>query len=92
MGTILLNYDFKLKFISSKQIAHADSLSRLIPTQKELLEDSVIAVLRIDSEIKTMINNVIYELPVTLLEIKTEAVNNEFIKTTKQKLSRGDVT
>ena len=32
------------------------------------------------------------ELPVTLLEIKTEAVNDEFIKTTKQKLSRGDVT
>ena len=69
-----------------------DSLSRLIPTQKELLEDSVIAALHIDSEVKTMINNTIYELLVTLLEIKTEAVNDEFIKTTKQKLSRGDVT
>ena len=39
-----------------------------------------------------MINNPIRELPVTLLEIKTEAVNDEFIKTPKQKLSRGDVT
>ena len=87
-----MNYDFKLKFLSSKQIAEADSLSRLIPTQKELLEASVIAALRIDSEIKTMINNTIRELPVTLLEIKTEVVNDEFIKTTKQKLSRGDVT
>ena len=86
------NYDFKLEFLSLKQIEHADGLSRLIPTQKELLEDSVIAALRIDSEIKTMINNTIRELPVTLLEIKTEALNNEFIKTTKQKLSRGDVT
>ena len=47
---------------------------------------------RIDSEIKTMINNTIRELPVTHLEIKTEAVNYEFIKTTKQKLSRDDVT
>ena len=87
-----MNYDFKLALISSKQIAHAEGLSRLIPTQKELLEYSVIAALCIDSEIKIMINNTIRELPVTLLEIKTEAVNDEFIKTTKQKLSRGDVT
>ena len=48
--------------------------------------------LRIDREIKTMINNTIREVSVTLLEIKTEAVNDEFIKTTKQKLSRGDVS
>ena len=87
-----MNYDFKLKFLSSKQIAHADGLSRLIPTQKELLEDLVIATLRIDNEIKTMINNTIRELQVTLLEIKTEAVNDEFIKITKQKLPREDVT
>ena len=86
-----MNYDFKLEFLSSKQIAHADGLSRLIPTQTEL-EDSVIAALRIDSEIETMINNTIRELQVTLLEIKIEAVNDKFIKTTKQKLSRGDVT
>ena len=87
-----MNYDFKLEFLSSKQIAHVNGLSKLIPTQKELLEDSVIAALQIDREIKTMINNTIRELPVTLLEIKTEVVNDEFIKTTKQKLSRGDVT
>ena len=55
-GTIVLNYDIKLEFLSSKEIAHVDGLSRLIPTQKELLEDSVIAVQRIDREIKTMIN------------------------------------
>ena len=85
-------YDFKLEFLSSKQIAHADGLSRLISTQKELLKDSVIAALRIDCEIKTIINNIIRELPVTLLAIKPEAVNDEFIKTTKQKLSRGGVT
>ena len=87
-----MNYDFELEFLSSKQIAYADGLSRLISTQKELLEDSVITVLRRDSEIKTVINNTIRELPVTFLEIKIEAVNDEFIKTTKQKLSRGDVT
>ena len=50
------------------------------------------AALRIDSEIKTILNNTVRELPITHLEIKTKAVNDEFIKTTKQKLSRGDVT
>ena len=38
-----------------------------------------------------MISNTIRELPVTLQEIKTEAVNDVFIKTTKQKLSCRDV-
>ncbi len=75
-----MNYNFKLEFLSSKQIVHADGLWRLIPTQKKLLEDAVIAALRIDSEIKTMINNTIRELPVT-------TGNDEFIKNTKQKLS-----
>ena len=45
------------------------------------------AALHIDSEIKTIIKNTLSELPVTLPKIKTEAVNDEFIKTTKQKLS-----
>ena len=39
-----------------------------------------------------MIKNTIRELPVILLEIKKEPMNDEFIKTTKQKLSQGDVT
>ena len=30
-GTILLNYKFKIEFLTSKNICHADSLSRLIP-------------------------------------------------------------
>ena len=30
-GTILLNYNFKIKFLTSKNICHAHRLSRLIP-------------------------------------------------------------
>ena len=33
LGTILLNYNFKIEFLTSKNICHADSLSRLIPRQ-----------------------------------------------------------
>ena len=30
-GTILLNYNFKIEYLSSKNICHADGLSRLVP-------------------------------------------------------------
>ena len=45
-GTILLNYNFKIEFLTSKNICHADSLSRLIPKNTEVFEDSIIAALR----------------------------------------------
>ena len=45
----------------------------------EPLEDSVIASLQTDCEIKNMMLNTIRELPVTLQEIKREANEDEFI-------------
>ena len=84
-GTILLNYNFKLERLPSIQIGHADGLSRLIPSQSEPLEDSVIASLRTDCEIKNMMLNTIRELPFTLKEIKREVQEDEFISDTKQK-------
>ena len=44
--TILLNYNFKIEFLTSKNICHAYSLSRLIPKNTEVFEDSIIATLR----------------------------------------------
>ena len=44
-GTILLNFNFKIEFLTSKNICHVDSLSRLIP-QNTVFEDSIIATLR----------------------------------------------
>ena len=45
-GTILLNYNFKIEFLTSKNICHANSLSRLVPKNTEVFEDSIIATLR----------------------------------------------
>ena len=71
-----------------KQISHADGLSRLVLKYSEPFEDTIIAALRTDCEIKSMIANTIKELPVTLLEIKSVAMNNEFITNIKQKKKR----
>ena len=86
-GTILLNYNFKIEYLPSKQISHADGLSRLVPKYSEPFEDKIIASLRTDCEIKNMIANTIKELPVTLLEIKSEAMYDDFITNIKQKIT-----
>ena len=39
-GTILLNHNFKMEYLSSKKFGHADGLLRLIPKYKEPLEDT----------------------------------------------------
>ena len=53
----------------------------------EPFEDIIIAALRTDCEIKNMIGNTIKELPVMLLEIKSEAMNDDFIPNIKQKIT-----
>ena len=84
-GTILLNNNFKIEYLPSKQISHANGLLRLVPKYSEPFEDTIIAALRKVCEIKNMIINTIKELTVTLLEIKSEAIN-DFITNIKQKI------
>ena len=89
-GTILLNYNFKREYFPLKKICHADGLSRMVARHREPLEDSVIASLRTDEEIKNILCNTIRELPMTLHEIKHEALNDEFINLTKTKITEKD--
>lgn len=56
---ILLNYNFKMQYISSKNIGHADGLSRLIQKCAEPLEDTVIAALREEKELSGLLCNMI---------------------------------
>ena len=86
-GTILLKYDFKIEYLPSKRIIHVDGISRLVPKYSEPFKDTIIAALWTDCEIKNMIANTIKELPVTLHEIKSEAINDDFITDIKQKIT-----
>ena len=69
----MLDYDFKIEFIPSNELRHADGLSRLIPKFNEPLEDTVIALLRSKNVIKNVLFNVVGELPVILDKISIEA-------------------
>ena len=85
-GTILLNYAFQIQYLSTNKIGHADGLSRLIPRSAEPFEDTVIAALRSENEVENTLNSTIRELPVSLKEIKREAVRDKFIREIKAKL------
>ena len=85
-ATILLNYTFKMEFLPSKKIAHADGLSRLIPKLSEPLEETVIAALSTEMEIKQVLCNTVKELPVTLEEIKFKAKFDKFITEKKKEI------
>ena len=75
-----LNYDFQIQYLSTNKIGHADGLSRLIPRTSETFEYTVTAALRSENEVENTLNNTIRELPVSLKEIKREAVRDNFIK------------
>ena len=87
-GTILLNYDFQIQYLSTNKIGHADGLSRLIPRSAETFEDTVIAALRSENEVENTLNSTIRELPISLKEIKREALRDKFIREIKSKLSK----
>lgn len=72
-GTILLNYDYSMEFLPSNKICHADSLSRLIPKYMEPLEVTVIAAIKTEVDVKSMLCNTVRELPVTIEEIINKA-------------------
>lgn len=79
-----------MEFLPSKEHYHVDGLSRLIPKHREPLEDTVIASLRTEGEIKTTLCNTVKELPVTLDQIKGEVLDDEFIRQTKTKIREKD--
>ena len=85
-GTILLNYDFQIQYLSTNKIGHAGGLFRLIPRSTKTFEDTVIAALRSENEVENTLNSTIRELPVSLKEIKSEAVRDKFIREIKAKL------
>ena len=76
---MLLNYSFVMEFLPSKEIAHADGLSRLIPKNTETLEETVIASLKSEIDVKY-----VKELPVTLKEINFKTKFDKFINQTKK--------
>ena len=75
-----------MKFLPSKEIAHADGLSRLIQKNTEPLEKAVIASLKSEMDVKYVLFNTVKELLVTLEDIRFKSKFDKFINQTKKEL------
>ena len=85
-ATMLLDNSFKMEFLSPKEIAHTDGLSRLIPKNTEPLEETVIASLKSEMNVKYVLFNTVKELTFMLEEIKFKTKFDKFINQTKKEL------
>ena len=72
-------------YLPSNKFGHVDGLWRLIPKYKEPLEDTVIASLQSEGELKITLCNSIRKLPVILDQIKQEALRQKYINQIKTK-------
>ena len=68
-----------MELLSSKKIPHADGLSGLIPKIREPLEETVIASLSSEMDIKNVLYNTVKELSATLEEIRFKTKFDKFI-------------
>ena len=90
-STMLLNNSFKMEFSQSKEIAHMAGLSRLIPKNTEPLEETVIASLKSELDVKYVLFNTVKELLVTQEEIEFKTKFDKFIIQTKKELTNPKV-
>ena len=69
---MLLGYDFSIKYQSTESIGQADALSRLIESQRQKPEDSVVASIFVEPEIHHVLATSIRALPITSTMIRQE--------------------
>ena len=77
-----------MEFLPSHKLGHADSLSRIIPRFCESLEDTVIAALRAESEIKNMLFNTKWDLIIILADVKIKAKKNFYLRIKRKNVRR----
>ncbi|CAH8498480.1 unnamed protein product [Schistosoma intercalatum] len=71
-ATMLLSYDFNIKYQSTNTIGQADALSRLIGVQHPGPEDIIIASTAVDPEIRSIVADAIRNTPVSSDEVREE--------------------
>nr|VZI39324.1 unnamed protein product [Spirometra erinaceieuropaei] len=69
-ATILLGYDFDIRYCRTTDFGQADALSRLISNQQEPEEDTVIAAISIEDSVRRQLSDAIRGIPVTAADIR----------------------
>ncbi|BHF66177.1 hypothetical protein SprV_0200919300 [Sparganum proliferum] len=69
-ATILLGYDFDIRYCRTTDFGQADALSRLISNQQEPEEDTVVATISIEDDVRRQLSDAIRGIPVTAADIR----------------------
>lgn len=80
-----------MEHILSNKIDHADCLSGQTPKNVKPLGDTVITALKPDEKIKTVMYNVIQEMPDTVQDVKNKSAEEKYIIKMKEKLKNKQV-
>ncbi|XP_037959893.1 uncharacterized protein K02A2.6-like [Teleopsis dalmanni] len=76
----LLAYDFEIRFISTNSFGYADVLSRLINNNENISENYVVASIKLERSVNSIIVNTINALPVTHKMITYETAKDPILK------------
>ncbi|CAL8101398.1 unnamed protein product [Calicophoron daubneyi] len=80
-ATTLLAYDFTIKYQSTTTFGQADALSRLIGSQANSAEDSIIATIEAESDVNRILSDALRALPVTAEQIKQATATDRELQT-----------
>nr|VZI10862.1 unnamed protein product [Spirometra erinaceieuropaei] len=69
-ATIHVSYDFDIRYCRTTDFGQADALSRLIGNKQEPKEDTVIAAIAIEDDVRRQLSDAIRGIPVTAADIR----------------------
>ncbi|CAH8585986.1 unnamed protein product [Schistosoma intercalatum] len=85
--TTLLGYDFKIKYQSTTAFGQADALSRLIGSQSNAPEETLVSNITAEEEVHRVLDDAVNGLPVTFETIKKITESDKILSTVKRYLS-----
>ncbi|BHF58422.1 hypothetical protein SprV_0100137400 [Sparganum proliferum] len=69
-ATVLLGYDFDIRYCRTTDFGQAAALSRLVSNQQEPEEDTVIAAISIEDDVRRQLSDAIRGIPVTAVDVR----------------------
>lgn len=85
----LMSYDFELQYVSTNSFGAADILSRLIDGVPKPNEDTVVACIQLEKDIKLVINDASKALPITFNMIRDATAKDDELQTITKYLQSG---